>query len=254
MWVEKCLCTDIGKYSVACLFLCSCVGLRHFPLNVVLASIHTRSSEGNPFPTSHFTNAYEFDTPTAPTSWSTPYFATRIKTETDNAGIDGCGIIAHSQGGLASLHLYAKKWSCLDYSLVSGRMIQSVGSPYQGTPLAGNLAALGKVFDVGCGYNDSLTISGADTWLATIPNWARAQVTYHTTSFEDGFWYDYCHLGTDAILNDPDDGIVEYARAQLPGGNNAGHKEGWCHNDGMRDPKQTNDPARNSIMNSYAQY
>ncbi len=40
--------------------------------------------------------------------------------------------------------------------------------------------------------------------------------------------------------------------AQLPGAYNLGHKTGWCHSSGMRDPAQTTDASRNTNMNSYA--
>lgn len=162
------------------------------------------------------------------------------------------GVVAHSQGGAASLHLYTYYWSGLDYSSGS-RMIQSVGTPYQGTPIAGNLAALGDVFGVGCGYNSNLTTSGASSWLAGIPTWARNQVNYYTTSFATKWWrYDYCSLGTDLFLSDPEDGVIEKSRGQLSGATNRGHKTGWCHTHSMRDPGQTGDSSRNSTMSNYA--
>ncbi len=162
------------------------------------------------------------------------------------------GIVAHSQGGAAALHLYSRYWSGLDYA-TGGRIIQSVGTPYQGTALAGNLAALGEVFGAGCGKNTDLTYSGASNWLATIPSWARSQVDYYTTSFNTKWWrYDYCHLATDLFLNDPEDGTTEKWSGQLSGAVNKGHKKGWCHTTGMRDPAQTTDSSRNSSMNSRA--
>ena len=54
------------------------------------------------------------------------------------------------------------------------------------------------------------------------------------------------------FLGDPEDGVTEKAYGQLPGGNNRGHKTGWCHTSGMRDPAQTSDTARNSDMNTNA--
>lgn len=162
------------------------------------------------------------------------------------------GVVAHSQGGAASTHLYTYYWSGLDNSSGS-RMIQTVGTPYQGTPLAGNLAALGNVFGVGCGYNSNLTTSGASSWLAGIPTWARNQVNYYTTSFSTKWWRnDYCNFATDLFLSDPEDGVIEKSRGQLSGGNNRGHKTGWCHTSGMRDPGQTGDSSRNSTMSYYA--
>ncbi|HEX8247317.1 MAG TPA: hypothetical protein VF599_03965 [Pyrinomonadaceae bacterium] len=166
------------------------------------------------------------------------------------ASLPSFGIVAHSQGGAASLHLYTYYWSGLDYATGGTRLIQSVGTPYQGTALAGNLALLGQIFGAGCGSNNDLTYSGAAAWLSGIPFWARAKVYYHTTSFADVWYrYDYCSLATDPFLSDPDDGVVERAYAQLTGANNLGHKTGWCHTSGMRDPSQTTDSARNTNMN-----
>ncbi len=177
-------------------------------------------------------------------------FARRIRDFGDQ--YNSFGVVAHSQGGAASLHLYTYYWSGLDYS-TGNRMIQSVGTPYQGTPLAGNLAALGDVFGVGCGYNSNLTTSGASSWLSGIPTWARNQVHYYTTSFATKWWrYDYCSLGTDVFLSDPEDGVIEKSRGQLSGATNRGHKTGWCHTHDMRDPGQTGDSSRNSTMSANA--
>ena len=162
------------------------------------------------------------------------------------------GVVAHSQGGAAALHLYSYYWSGLD-DAGSGRLIQSVGTPYQGTPLAGNLASVGDVFGVGCGYNSNLTTSGASTWLSGIPTWARNAVNYYTTSPTTKWWRpDWCQIVTDPFLSDPDDGTTEKHRGQLSGGVNRGHKTGQCHTDGMRDMAQTKDSGRNSTMSSYA--
>ncbi len=107
----------------------------------------------------------------------------------------------------------------------------------------------------GCGYNDDITEDGARRWLADIPYWARSKVHYYTTSFKDNWWsYDYCDWATDIILDDPDDGAVEKGRGQLPGGNSAGHKEGWCHTTGMDEPAQYRDYSRNVQMNGRVQY
>jgi hypothetical protein len=50
--------------------------------------------------------------------------------------------VAHSQGGLAATHLHAYYWSNLEVAK-GGRLIQSVGSPYYGSGIAGNLASIG---------------------------------------------------------------------------------------------------------------
>lgn len=177
-------------------------------------------------------------------------FANLIKTF--GATWNSFGVVAHSQGGAASLHLYTYYWSGLD-NATGARLIQSVGTPYQGTALAGNAAVLGQVFGVGCGTNTNLTYSGASSWLAGIPTWARAKVNFYTTSFTDRSWvYDYCNIATDVLLSDPEDGTTEKAKGQLSGAVNQGHKTGWCHTSGMRDPAQVTDSSRNSTMNSNA--
>jgi hypothetical protein len=213
-----------------------------------LLLIHGYCAGGNPFPTSQFSNFAVFSDPNQ--SRTHDHFANLILNF--GAQFPSFGAVAHSQGGAASLHLYTYYWSGFDFA-TGNRLIQTVGTPYQGTALAGNLAALGQVFGAGCGSNTDLTYSGAAAWLAGIPSWARARVHYSTTSFSDVWWrYDYCNLATDPFLSDPDDGVTERAYGQLPGANNRGHKTGWCHTSGMRDPAQTSDSARNADMNANA--
>lgn len=213
-----------------------------------LMLVHGYCSGGNTFPTSQFTNYVVFSDPNQ--NRTHDQFANLIKNF--GASLPSFGVVAHSQGGAASLHLYTYYWSGLDYATGS-RLIQSVGTPYQGTALAGNLALLGQIFGAGCGSNSNLTYSGAASWLAGIPTWARVKVHYSTTSFTDVWWrYDYCNLATDPFLSDPEDGVVERAYAQLSGANNRGHKTGWCHTGGMRDPAQTSDSTRNADMNANA--
>ncbi len=213
-----------------------------------LMLVHGYCSGGNSFPVSQFSNYIVFSDPNQ--NRTHDQFANLIKNF--GAAYPSFGIVAHSQGGAASLHLYTYYWSGLD-SATGSRLIQTVGTPYQGTALAGNLAALGSVFGAGCGTNNDLTYSGSAAWLSGIPTWARAKVHYSTTSFKDVWYrYDYCNVGTDLFLSDPDDGVVERAYAQLPGANNRGHKTGWCHTSGMRDPAQTSDSSRNADMNTNA--
>lgn len=213
-----------------------------------LLLIHGYCSGGNPFPTSQFTDYAVFSDPNQ--SRTHDQFANLIRNF--GAQFPSFGAVAHSQGGAASLHLYTYYWSGFDYA-TGNRLIQSVGTPYQGTALAGNLAAIASVFGSGCGSNYDLTYTGAANWLAGIPSWARARVHYSTTSFTDVWWrYDYCSLATDAFLGDPEDGVTERAYGQLPGANNRGHKTGWCHTGSMRDPAQTSDSARNFDMNANA--
>ncbi|MBJ6985213.1 choice-of-anchor X domain-containing protein [Luteimonas sp. MC1750] len=178
-------------------------------------------------------------------------FAQRIKTF--GAQWNSFGTVAHSQGGAASLHLYAYYWSGLD-NAAGSRLMQSVGTPYQGTNLSGILATVGNWFGVACGSNSNMTYSGASAWLAGIPTSARAKVNYYTTAFRTTNWYtnDYCNAASDLVLGDPEDGTVERAYAQLPGATNRGHTAGQCHTAGMRDPAQYRDAARNATMSANA--
>lgn len=203
---------------------------------------------GDVWPASHFTNASKFLDLNANRSHDD--FARRIQTFGNTWA--SYGIVAHSQGGAAALHLYNYYWSGLDYATGS-RLIQSVGTPYQGTNLAGILASLGSWFGVGCGTNSNLTYSGASSWLAGIPTSSRAKVNYYTTSFNDRWWaYDYCNAATDLVLSDPEDGTTEKAYGQLSGAVNRGHATGQCHTTGMRDPAQYQNSSRNTTMNSNA--
>jgi hypothetical protein len=162
------------------------------------------------------------------------------------------GIVGHSQGGLAAVHLHAFYWSGLDWA-GPGRLVQTLGSPFEGTPLAGNIAALGEIFGIQCGANAELTYDGAAAWLSTIPSWVRARVYTHTTTFEDfPFFYDYCSIASDFFLSDPEDGVVEHWSGHIPGANDMGLREGWCHVPEMRDPDQATDAARNATMDQEA--
>ncbi|HPF12915.1 MAG TPA: hypothetical protein PLJ12_01510 [Planctomycetota bacterium] len=150
------------------------------------------------------------------------------------------GGIGHSQGGCALLHLRTYYASGLDRAS-GGRVIQSLASPYQGTPLA----SLGFFL---CGVNQDLTPSGSGAWLANIPTVTRADVFYYSTSNSGSA----CQFATDFFLSNPEDGVVEMSRAQLPGATNMGHVTGWCHTTGMSNPAGYNDAARNAVMNQAA--
>lgn len=213
-----------------------------------LLLVHGYCSASNPWNPAQFADSAVFLDASA--NRTHDQFAQRIRNF--GAQFPSFGIVAHSQGGAASLHLYTYYWSGLD-SATGSRLIQSVGTPYQGTSLAGNLALIGSIFGAGCGSNYDLTYNGSAAFLANIPSWARAKVFYHTTSFTDLWYrYDYCNIASDVVLSDPDDGVIERAKGQLPGAVNLGHKTGWCHTSGMRDPAQTSDTARNSNMNAFA--
>ena len=150
------------------------------------------------------------------------------------------GIVAHSQGGCAALHLSTFYFSGLDWA-EGPRLIQSLGTPYQGTPLA----SLGGFT---CGVNNDMTPDGAAAWLSTIPNANRAAVYYWTT-YSSG---SACDFFSNLLLSGDDDGVVQVARGQLPGANNMGSKSGWCHTTGMSYPAHYTDAGRNAELNSSA--
>jgi len=214
-----------------------------------LLLLHGYCSDGNPFTTSHFNgDVAVFHDPFM--SRSHDAFALEILAQT--APMKSFGVAAHSQGGMASLHLYTYYFSGMDWAR-GERLIQSVGTPYQGTALAGNAAVLGDIFGFGCGENPDMTYTGAANWLSLIPTSSRQMVWYYTTSFEDRpFLFDYCNIITDLLLSDPDDGVIERSAGQLPGASNEGHIEGWCHTAGMRDPAQCTDTNRNQQINTRA--
>ncbi|MBB3801033.1 hypothetical protein FHR47_001267 [Xanthomonas arboricola] len=213
-----------------------------------LVLVHGYCSNGV-WPQAQFTNASTFLD--AKQNRSNDQFAQRIAQFASQWS--SFSTVAHSQGGMAALHLYTYYWSGLD-NASGGRVMQSVGTPYQGTNLSGVLAAVGSWFGVGCGTNADMTYDGAKAWLAGIPADARAKVNYYTTSFAKTNWYtnDYCNAASDLVLNDPEDGTVEQVNAQLPGGVNRGHTTGQCHTTGMRDPAQYLDANRNAVMNANA--
>jgi hypothetical protein len=97
------------------------------------------------------------------------------------------------QGGLASLHLHSFYWSKLEAS-TGGRVLQSVGSPYRGTALAGSLAGIGDVFGVGCGTQAEMTHDGAALWRTTLPKDLSSHVSYYTSQYSTSGLLHYCNM------------------------------------------------------------
>jgi hypothetical protein len=214
-----------------------------------LLLVHGYCSDGNPFTTSHFSgDVAVFHDPGV--SRSQDGFALQLLAQT--APMKSFGVVGHSQGPMAAMHLYTFYFSGLDWAR-GERLIQSIGAPFTGTALAGNAAVLGDIFGFGCGENPDLSYAGASNWLSLIPTSTRQNVWYATTSFEDRpFAFDYCNLITDLLLSDPDDGVIERSAGQLTGGNSLGHVEGWCHTSDMRDPGQCTDVSRNTQFDTRA--
>jgi len=203
------------------------------------------------WPPQDFTEAVVFEDFSK--SRSNDQFALLIKKLGDN--YPSFSIAAHSQGGLASLHLHTYYWSALESSS-QGRMIQSVGSPYRGCSLAGTLADVGWFFGFGCGSQFDLSTDGASLWYSKIPKQSTGpekEVYYYTTIYDDSWWISgYCVTGANYILYTPNDGTCEIKYSKLTSGNALGTTVGQCHISGMRYPGQTYDAKRNKEINALA--
>lgn len=211
--------------------------LLHFAWHRALMLSHGYCSGGNIWPAADFSEPkLVFLDPNA--NRTNDEFAQLLAAA--GANKDGFGLVGHSQGGLAALHLLTYYQSGLDFA-IGPRRIQSVASPYQGTPLA----SLGFF---ACGVNDDMTTSGAPVWLAGIPTWARKEVYYWTTQNSGSA----CNFFTNLVLSSPNDGTIEMVKGQLPGANSMGHKSGWCHTTGMSNPASYTDHVRNVEMNAEA--
>jgi len=213
--------------------------------------VHGYCAGINEFPPSQFENSASFTD--YKQSRSNDQFALMIRQF--GSQFESFSTVAHSQGGLASLHLLTYYWSALDAKAANGgRTVQSVGSPYHGTSLAGFLADIGWLIGFGCGSNNDLSTTGAANWMSKIPMEPRNNVYYYTTQYED-YWFilpNNCVTAANVVLARPNDGTTERKRAAVPGAHDMGNKKGWCHTNGMKYPNQCADSARNADMNKFA--
>jgi len=208
---------------------------------------HGYCAAGIPFSTAKFENFAEFDDPNQ--NRNNDEFAQLLGAFGEQ--YDSFSLVAHSQGGIASLHLLAFYWSALDLNEEHGdnhRWIQAMGTPFQGTTLAG-WGDTGKIIGVGCGSNDNLTPEGAKLWLTGIPMEARQHVYYYYTEYKPWSW---CSLPANAVLSWPNDGTSESKRVPLAGGNKVLMKKGFCHTTDMKYPPQCKDEVNNEFMNKKA--
>ena len=56
-----------------------------------------------------------------------------------------------------------------------------MGTPYQGTNIAGILADIGKLLGIQCGANADLTYDSAQNWLDKIPRKKQEDLYYYVT-------------------------------------------------------------------------
>jgi hypothetical protein len=180
-------------------------------------------------------------------------FAEIILNTALDQGATKFSIASHSHGGIASLHLYTYLQSGLDATTTSGRKLQSMGTPYFGSPLAGLIAIIGDLIGVGCGPNDDLTYQVAEKWIALIPEEKQKDVFMYTTQYKTGgLLSSFCIPLVSVVLSTPNDGVAEIDKTLLPFGNLVTHEEGWCHTVSMMYPPQCKDSTRNKEINAAA--
>ena len=188
-------------------------------------------------------------------------FAQRIRNQGDACFNNSFSIVAHSQGGAASVHLLAHYTSGLDLN-TAPRRIQSMGTPYGGTTLmdlfigAGPLAWLIAEIIGDCTPQVNLSTLGAAIWKTSIPNWARDDLFYYRTRHRRPsnfwerlqFWRWKCSIAS-YILPGHDDGVTAIIQSTISNANDMGITDSQCHTGRMRYADQKDDTNRNDIMN-----
>jgi len=209
---------------------------------------HGYCSKNNPFAasSSDFTNPYFFSDLNK--NRSNKQFAELLIAYAQQQQLTSYGMIAHSQGGMAALHILNFYNTGLDVAQGS-RVVQTVGTPFNGNSAAGTAADLVKIFGISCGANFDLSKDGAVLWLSSISAAAKKKVYYYTSTVPA---FPYCSLATSLLLINPNDGVCELEKAQLSGSNNMGNTQGWCHTDSMSKPSQCEDHTRNKAMSANA--
>jgi len=218
-----------------------------------LLAVHGYCTDSNPWsPSPAFSGDHFFLVKLA--SLSNDDFSKMVHDYATSKSLDAYTVVGHSQGGMVGTHLLNFYWTGLDHFVDSGkRLVQSVGTPYQGCSAAGSTANLGEMFGIGCGENYQLTLDGAKTWAKDILPEVKSHVYYYTTSYKQGNLFgDYCSMAMNAVLQWPNDGVTENKYATFSGANNLGNKEKWCHTVDLGYAAQYTDETRNREMASYA--
>jgi len=214
--------------------------------------LHGYCSGSNPFAANpgDWTNAYYFLRASSTDTHDS--FAKYVLAFAESNGIDSFSLVGHSQGGSVSAHIKNFYFSGLDL-VGSGRLIQSIGTPYEGCSAAGSAANLGSIFGVGCGTNFDLSVDGSKLWEPTITTATRKQIYYYTTTYQQGNLFgDSCSMAMNMILEWPNDGTAEIVYTDIKNANNMGNTQKQCHTTDMNYPPQYYDNARNKQMNAAA--
>jgi len=179
-------------------------------------------------------------------------FVKRIITFITPYNLQSFSVIGHSQGGMTGLHMYNYYWTPLN-NAAGGRLIQTVGTPWEGCTGAGSAADFVKLFGYGCGQNTQLTLDGAVNWLKGIAQASMSKVYYYTSTYEQGKLFgDYCNLAVNMVLEWPNDGTSEIRYSKLLYATYVRNVQKYCHTTGMSYPAQYDNHGQNKEMNSAA--
>lgn len=231
---------------------------RQVQLNVTgLVMIPGYCASVNPWLASadQFTDAYYF--PGTNLNLGNVEYAERVLLFVSDTDLTSFGILAHSQGGMVALTIKNYYQTGLDLAEKSPnfedtRFIQSVGTPWGGTPLAGFAAQVQEIFGSGCGSNSDLSIDGAVNWLSGITQESILAVFYYTTTSSITDTSDVCSEVTDIFMSSFNDGITELDHAMLPEyefPRYLGNSIRECHTTDMDYPAQYLNNERNAVMN-----
>eukprot|EP00741_Cyanophora_paradoxa_P000946 tig00000448_g914.t1 len=214
-----------------------------------LVVVHGYCADGSDWYLSNFTDAVRFMD--YGQGVSNDEFARRLSVF--GSSLATCTLAAHSQGGMASLHMRNFYHSCLDGNTNrtgGARLIQTVGTPFHGSSIAGRWASIFGLLGYGCGSVADLTPTGAELWLSYMRDEARRDVYYFATRSPAGELP--CDRRTDLLLLKPNDGATENLYNQLAGANSMGVTEAECHMDMMNYPSQTLNGSRNVDISRHA--
>ncbi|EGD76312.1 hypothetical protein PTSG_01015 [Salpingoeca rosetta] len=222
--------------------------------NPALVLLHGYCSDSNPWKhTSHvWDDARYFEDPKQ--SRSHDKFAQLVVEFAEKEGLTSYGLLGHSQGGFASVHVYNYYWTGVDASQ-GARKLQSMGTPYQGNSGAGFWAeVLNMLVEEGCDSQEDLTRDGAQMWLSGISAEVADNMYYYVTQYDKGgpLGNGYCNMLTNAVLAKPNDGVTEVDYAHLEGAHYMGLTKGECHIQDMNWPASFLNEDRNKLMNAEA--
>jgi len=209
------------------------------------ASSNPWSSYSSIFTKGYFFNEFKLDL-------SNDEYAKKVINFANTNNLTKYSIIAHSQGGMVALHILNYYHTGLT-RFENGREIQTLGTPWKGSELAGSIGSIASVFGLGCGSNSDLSVDGSINWLSKLNIYTYSSVYYYTTTYDtSSIFSEYCSLVTSPLLIGFDDGVTSLNSGQLTNqnvvANNMGNTEGQCHTIDMLYPASYADIDRAKTM------